>query len=203
MQNVDLLVTPTMTQPAAAFEGYDPSSTARGRSFTRTVQRHRSAGNFRALRLYRERPAHRNAIRRQALRRAGCHPGSLHLPAARSPVRAAPADLGAKSGLRFVDEAMVGRAPLVACRHHYRPGGRADCHRRERRFDSLRCGRKKRCGCARNGSARCSGSGARGSGLGGFRAVRPDFQGPRPYRMICDARRCVNPFLGCCGKNRR
>ncbi|MDE2785445.1 MAG: amidase [Chloroflexota bacterium] len=34
MQNVDLLVTPTMTQPAAAFEGYDPSSTARGRSFT-------------------------------------------------------------------------------------------------------------------------------------------------------------------------
>ncbi|CAI7998168.1 Glutamyl-tRNA(Gln) amidotransferase subunit A [Geodia barretti] len=34
MQNVDLLVTPTMTQPAPAFEGYDPSSTARGRSFT-------------------------------------------------------------------------------------------------------------------------------------------------------------------------
>ena len=34
MKGVDLLVTPTMTQPAAAFEGYDPSSTVRGRSFT-------------------------------------------------------------------------------------------------------------------------------------------------------------------------
>ena len=34
MKEVDLLVTPTMTQPAAAFEGYDPSSTVRGRSFT-------------------------------------------------------------------------------------------------------------------------------------------------------------------------
>ena len=34
MKDVDLLVTPTMTQPAAAFEGYDPSSTVRGRSFT-------------------------------------------------------------------------------------------------------------------------------------------------------------------------
>ena len=34
MSEVDLLVTPTMTQPAAAFEGYDPSSTVSGRSFT-------------------------------------------------------------------------------------------------------------------------------------------------------------------------
>ena len=34
MKTVDFLVTPTMTQPAAAFEGYDPTSTARGRSFT-------------------------------------------------------------------------------------------------------------------------------------------------------------------------
>ena len=34
MKGVDLLVTPTMTQPAAAFEGYDPASTVRGRSFT-------------------------------------------------------------------------------------------------------------------------------------------------------------------------
>ena len=34
MKTVDFLVTPTMTQPAAAFEGYDPVSTARGRSFT-------------------------------------------------------------------------------------------------------------------------------------------------------------------------
>ncbi len=34
LKSVDLLVTPTMTQPAAAFEGYDPSSTVRGRSFT-------------------------------------------------------------------------------------------------------------------------------------------------------------------------
>ena len=34
MSRVDLLVTPTMTQPAAAFEGYDPASTVRGRSFT-------------------------------------------------------------------------------------------------------------------------------------------------------------------------
>ena len=34
MQTVDFLVTPTMTQPAPAFEGYDPVSTARGKSFT-------------------------------------------------------------------------------------------------------------------------------------------------------------------------
>ena len=34
LKSVDLLVTPTMTQPAAAFEGYDPSSTVMGRSFT-------------------------------------------------------------------------------------------------------------------------------------------------------------------------
>ncbi|MCH8281139.1 MAG: Asp-tRNA(Asn)/Glu-tRNA(Gln) amidotransferase subunit GatA [Chloroflexi bacterium] len=33
-KRVDLLVTPTMTQPAAAFEGYDASSTVRGPSFT-------------------------------------------------------------------------------------------------------------------------------------------------------------------------
>ena len=34
LKDVDLLVTPTMTQPAATFEGYDPASTVRGRSFT-------------------------------------------------------------------------------------------------------------------------------------------------------------------------
>ena len=34
MRTVDLLVTPTMTQPAPAFAGYDPASTIRGRSFT-------------------------------------------------------------------------------------------------------------------------------------------------------------------------
>ena len=34
MKSVDFLVTPTMTQPAAAFEGYDPMSTTRGKSFT-------------------------------------------------------------------------------------------------------------------------------------------------------------------------
>ena len=34
LSRVDLLVTPTMAQPAAAFEGYDPAITARGRSFT-------------------------------------------------------------------------------------------------------------------------------------------------------------------------
>lgn len=34
MKGIDLLVTPTMTQPAAAFEGYDPTTTVRGRSFT-------------------------------------------------------------------------------------------------------------------------------------------------------------------------
>ena len=34
MKGVDVLVTPTMTQPAAAFEGYDASMTARGPSFT-------------------------------------------------------------------------------------------------------------------------------------------------------------------------
>jgi aspartyl-tRNA(Asn)/glutamyl-tRNA(Gln) amidotransferase subunit A len=34
LKGVDLLVTPTMTQPAAAFKGYDPASTVRGRSFT-------------------------------------------------------------------------------------------------------------------------------------------------------------------------
>ena len=34
MQQVDLLATPTMTQPAAAFAGYDPAATVRGRSFT-------------------------------------------------------------------------------------------------------------------------------------------------------------------------
>ena len=34
MKTVDYLVTPTMTQPAPAFEGYDPISTTRGKSFT-------------------------------------------------------------------------------------------------------------------------------------------------------------------------
>ena len=34
MKTVDFLVTPTMTQPAAAFEGYDPTGTVRGKSFT-------------------------------------------------------------------------------------------------------------------------------------------------------------------------
>jgi aspartyl-tRNA(Asn)/glutamyl-tRNA(Gln) amidotransferase subunit A len=34
MERVDLLVSPTMTQPAAAFEGYDSTSTVRGPSFT-------------------------------------------------------------------------------------------------------------------------------------------------------------------------
>ena len=34
MRRVDLLVTPTMTQPAPAFEGYDATSTIRGPSFT-------------------------------------------------------------------------------------------------------------------------------------------------------------------------
>jgi len=33
-RRVDVLVTPTMTQPAAAFEGYDPTSGIRGPSFT-------------------------------------------------------------------------------------------------------------------------------------------------------------------------
>jgi len=34
LQKVDVLVTPTMTQPAAAFEGYDATATVTGRSFT-------------------------------------------------------------------------------------------------------------------------------------------------------------------------
>ena len=34
LQGVDVLVTPTMTQPAAAFEGFDGTSTVRGPSFT-------------------------------------------------------------------------------------------------------------------------------------------------------------------------
>ena len=34
LQRVDVLVTPTMTQPAAAFEGYDATSNITGRSFT-------------------------------------------------------------------------------------------------------------------------------------------------------------------------
>ncbi len=34
LKKVDLLVTPTMTQPAPAFEGYDSTSTVRGPSFT-------------------------------------------------------------------------------------------------------------------------------------------------------------------------
>ena len=34
LRKVDLLVTPTMTQPAPAFEGYDATSTLRGPSFT-------------------------------------------------------------------------------------------------------------------------------------------------------------------------
>ena len=34
LKKVDFMVTPTMTQPAPAFEGYDPASAARGRSFT-------------------------------------------------------------------------------------------------------------------------------------------------------------------------
>ncbi len=34
LQQVDFLVSPTMTQPAAAFEGFDPTGTVRGPSFT-------------------------------------------------------------------------------------------------------------------------------------------------------------------------
>jgi len=34
LRKVDFFVTPTMTQPAPAFEGYDPTDTIRGRSFT-------------------------------------------------------------------------------------------------------------------------------------------------------------------------
>ena len=34
LRNVDFFVTPTMTQPAPAFKGYDPNDTIRGRSFT-------------------------------------------------------------------------------------------------------------------------------------------------------------------------
>ena len=34
LKRVDVLVTPTMTQPAAAFEGYDSTSTIRGPSFS-------------------------------------------------------------------------------------------------------------------------------------------------------------------------
>jgi len=34
LRKVDFFVTPTMTQPAPAFEGYDPNDTIRGRSFT-------------------------------------------------------------------------------------------------------------------------------------------------------------------------
>jgi aspartyl-tRNA(Asn)/glutamyl-tRNA(Gln) amidotransferase subunit A len=34
LRKVDFFVTPTMTQPAAAFEGYDPNTTIMGRSFT-------------------------------------------------------------------------------------------------------------------------------------------------------------------------
>ena len=34
LKRVDLLVTPTMTQPAAPFQGYDPTSMVRGPSFT-------------------------------------------------------------------------------------------------------------------------------------------------------------------------
>ena len=34
LQKVDFFVTPTMTQPAAAFEGYDPIATIQGKSFT-------------------------------------------------------------------------------------------------------------------------------------------------------------------------
>jgi aspartyl-tRNA(Asn)/glutamyl-tRNA(Gln) amidotransferase subunit A len=34
LREVDLLVTPTMTQPASAFDGYEPTSSSLGRSFT-------------------------------------------------------------------------------------------------------------------------------------------------------------------------
>ena len=34
LRSVDFFLTPTMTQPAAAFEGYDPTDTIKGRSFT-------------------------------------------------------------------------------------------------------------------------------------------------------------------------
>ena len=34
LRRVDFLVTPTMTQPAAKFEGYDPLFTSKDRSFT-------------------------------------------------------------------------------------------------------------------------------------------------------------------------
>ena len=34
LRKVDFFLTPTMTQPAAAFEGYDPTDTIRGKSFT-------------------------------------------------------------------------------------------------------------------------------------------------------------------------
>ena len=83
MKKVDFLVTPTMTQPAAAFRGLRPTLDLAGQELHRTLQRHRPAGHFGALRLHRERPAHRDANCRQALRRARRYPGRLHLPAVR------------------------------------------------------------------------------------------------------------------------
>ena len=67
MQNVDLLVTPTMTQPACRVRGLRPEQHGAGTQLHRSVQRHRAAGNLGSVRIHRAGPARRHAIRRQTL----------------------------------------------------------------------------------------------------------------------------------------
>ena len=97
LEQVDLLVSPTMTQPAAAFEGYDSTSSGARPQLHRALQPDRAAGHLRPLRLHRGRAAGRDAACGQALRRAGRHPRRLHLRAARPLVRPPPADVDCKS----------------------------------------------------------------------------------------------------------
>ena len=111
LRRVDLLVTPTMNQPAPAFEGFDATAIIRGPSFTAPF-------NVTGL------PAisvpcgftssglpvgHANSG--QTVRRANRAAGSLHLPAARPLVRAPPANLGTRFNRAVAWGRLVARGP--------------------------------------------------------------------------------------------
>ena len=67
LRKVDLLVTPTMTTPAPAIEGFDATSNVRGPSFTAPFNITGLPAISVSLRFHRRRPSSGNADRRQAL----------------------------------------------------------------------------------------------------------------------------------------
>ena len=94
LEKVDVLVSPTMTQPAAPFQGYDPATTARDPKLHGAIQLYRSACHLRALWVHPEGPASGYANRRKAFCRTGNPASGPHLRAARRLVQASASRLG-------------------------------------------------------------------------------------------------------------